>query len=357
VPVGRRFLIKIPFFPVSASNYCANDWISQVRVNPRLFNYFGIGYNQLLMRIDGPKHLLGLRFLSQSQISRIVEQATAFKAVFDRTVKQVPTLRGKTFATLFLEPSTRTKTAFEMAIKLMGASSITVAAQGSSFKKGESLFDTVQNLEALGVDGVIIRHSHSGAPHFIAQHVQIPVINAGDGFNEHPTQGLLDLMTMMERLGPDMSGKNVMILGDVAHSRVARSNIWALKKMGASVFVCGPRTLMPVGIESMGVTVLDHPTPHIPQMDVINVLRVQYERQEMAFFPSVREYRQLFGLTKEKLKKAKKNVLIMHPGPMNRGIEIDSDVAEGPNTVILDQVVNGVAIRMAVLYELIVGKQ
>jgi aspartate carbamoyltransferase catalytic subunit len=298
------------------------------------------------------KDILGLKSLSKNEIQLIIDQARSFKDLFSRQHKQVPTLRGKTILNLFCEPSTRTKSSFDIATKFMGAGSISINASTSSFTKGESLYDTAKNIEAMGVDGVVIRHGHGGAPHFIAENLNIPVINAGDGFNEHPTQGLLDIFTMLE-CKKSLENKNVLILGDIFHSRVARSNIWGLNKLGANVFVCGPGTLIPSNIEEMGVEVVTNLDKVIDKMDFINVLRVQYERQKIGYFPSVKEYRAFFGLTKERLEKAKKDLVILHPGPINRGIEIDTDVADGPYNVILDQVTNGVAIRMALLYLLL----
>lgn len=300
------------------------------------------------------KDLLGLQYLTQDDIMLILNQAKSLKEVISRPNKQTPTLRGKTIVNLFCEPSTRTRSSFEMAIKLMGASALNLNVQTSAFVKGESLFDTVMNLQAMGIDGVIIRHSNGGAPHFIAKHLKVPVINAGDGYGEHPTQALLDMFTMLETT-ETLKNKHVLILGDIAHSRVARSNIWGLIKLGAKVYVSGPSTLMPMDIEKMGVKVVTHIDTIMPQLDFINVLRVQYERQDIGFFPSVREYRSLFGLTANRLKKAKPNLVIMHPGPINRGIEIDSEVADGPHNVILQQVTNGVAVRMAILYLLCLG--
>ncbi len=297
------------------------------------------------------QHVLGLRFWTAQDINLVLEQARSLKSVLSRTTKQVPTLRGKTILQLFFEPSTRTRLSFEMAIKLMGASSVEMIVESSSVKKGESLSDTILNVQAMGIDGVVIRHKHGGAPYFISQCLNIPVINAGDGFHEHPTQGLLDVFTMTEHHG-NLAGKNILICGDILHSRVARSNIWALTKLGANVFVSGPPPLLPQGLTELGVKVIHNLDAAIPMMDIINVLRVQYERQEMGYFPSVRDYRRFYGITKERLKHAKSDVLILHPGPMNRGIEIDSDVADGPHSVILEQVTNGVAVRMAVMYML-----
>jgi aspartate carbamoyltransferase catalytic subunit len=295
------------------------------------------------------RHVLGLRFWTAQDINCVLEQARSLKEVLSRPTKQVPTLRGKNLLLLFFEPSTRTKLSFDMAIKLMGAGSVSVTMESSSVKKGESLADTVRNIQAMGIDGVVIRHKHGGAPHFISKCLNIPVINAGDGFHEHPTQGLLDVFTMIEHRG-DIQGKNVLICGDILHSRVARSNIWALTKLGANVYVSGPPTLLPDGLDKMGVTLVHNLDTALPQMDIINVLRVQYERQAMGYFPSVRDYRRLYGITKARMALAKPDALVLHPGPMNRGIEIDSEVADGPHNVILDQVTNGIAVRMAVLY-------
>jgi aspartate carbamoyltransferase catalytic subunit len=300
------------------------------------------------------KDILGLRFLEKEDIELILNQAKSFKEVISRPNKQVPILRGKTILNFFCEPSTRTKSSFDMAIKLLGAGSMNFNAKSSSFSKGETLFDTVKNIQALGIDGVIIRHQHGGAPHFIAKNLNVPVLNAGDGYNEHPSQALLDIYTMRESC-KTLKNKNVLILGDIAHSRVARSNIWGLKKLGANIFVSGPETLIPPDIEKMGVKVVYNIDNIMPKLDFINVLRVQYERQGIGYFPSIREYRHFFGLTQDRLKTAKSNIVIMHPGPINRGIEIDTDVADGPHNVILDQVTNGVAVRMALLYLLITG--
>ncbi|MDA1353921.1 MAG: aspartate carbamoyltransferase catalytic subunit [bacterium] len=300
--------------------------------------------------------LLGLRHLSAAEITHLLDQAKPLRDVLDRKVKQVPTLRGKTVLLLFCEPSTRTRLSFEMAVRTIGADSLTMDISTSSASKGESLYDMVKNLEALGVDAIVIRHANGGAPHFVAETAKVPVINAGDGYNEHPTQGLLDLYTMRERCEDgDLSGKNVLIVGDIRHSRVAKSNIWGLTKLGANVFVSGPPTLIPPGIEQMGAYVVPNIDKAIPEMDFINVLRVQFERQDSIYFPSIREYRQQFGLTEERMAAAKPTVTVLHPGPMNRGIEIDSAVADGPSNVILDQVTNGIAVRMAVLYALLSG--
>lgn len=301
------------------------------------------------------QHLLGLRFLSNKEITFILDQAKSLKHIFSKQTKQTPTLRGKTFVNLFFEPSTRTRVSFEMAIKLMGASSINISPETSSFKKGESIYDSVKNLQSMGIDGVILRHPHAGSPHFISQHLDIPVINAGDGYTEHPTQGLLDIFTMREVCG-DLRGKKILILGDILHSRVARSNIWGLTQCGAQVTVCGPPTLLPKGIKEMGVKVATHIDECLYEQDFINVLRIQYERQDMSYFPSIREYRSRYSLTNERMARFDKEVTVLHPGPINRGIEIDSEVADGSHNVILDQVTNGIAVRMAVLHLLLTGK-
>lgn len=302
------------------------------------------------------KHLISLKPLSKSEIVAILDQAASIKELFSRPIKQVPTLRGKTIAQLFFEPSTRTKASFDMAIKLMGAGSLNLSIGDSSVKKGECLRDMIKNLEAMGIDSVIVRHQHGGIPTFMAEHLNIPVINAGDGATEHPTQGLLDIFTMREHLG-DIAGKRVLIWGDIAHSRVARSNIWALRTLGADVYVGGPSTLLPSDTDALGVTVVNEFERAIEVMDVVNVLRIQNERQERGLIPSIREYRHYFCVTKDRLKRAKENLLIMHPGPINRGVELDSDVADSANSVILEQVTNGIAVRMAILYLLLTGQE
>jgi aspartate carbamoyltransferase catalytic subunit len=301
------------------------------------------------------KDLLGLKDLSAEDLHRVFKTAEHMKEIFKRPIKRVPALNGKTIFTLFYEASTRTKSSFEMAGRMLSASVGSVAAKTSSVLKGETLIDTARNIEVMGVDAIVIRHSMAGAPHLLAKNLKAAVINAGDGFNEHPTQGLLDIFTMIEKKGK-VKGKTVVILGDIAHSRVARSNIWGLTKLGARVIVCGPPTLMPVGIEEMGVTATSNIEEVIGQADFINVLRLQLERQGRGLFPSKEEYTKLYGITKERMQKAKKDVIIMHPGPINRGVEITSEVADGPYNVILDQVKNGVAIRMAVLFLLLGGK-
>jgi len=305
--------------------------------------------------VKSSKDLVGLRFLSSREISDLVKETLSLKKSLAQSSKPKPSLSWRTFVTLFFEPSTRTRVSFEIAIKLMGASAVLITKESSSVQKGETLLDTVLNLQAMGVDGVIMRHPDGGSPAFIAKHLKIPVINAGDGFHEHPTQGLLDLVTMTEKLG-SLKNKNVLILGDIAHSRVARSNIWALTKSGANVFVSGPLTLIPADIQKMGVTYVGDLRTIVSKLDVINVLRIQSERQQAGFFPSIREYRHFFGLTRDKLQDAKPELLILHPGPINRGIEIDSEVVDGPQTLILDQVQNGIALRMTVLKHLIEDK-
>jgi len=296
------------------------------------------------------KHLLGLEELSAEEIGLILDQAESFREISERPIKKVPALRGKTVVNLFFEPSTRTRTSFELAAKRLSADTISVAASSSSVLKGETLKDTARNIEAMKVDYIVMRHSCAGAPYVLTRSISPAVINAGDGFHEHPTQALLDMFTIRRKLGK-IKGLNVTIIGDIAHSRVARSNIWGLTKLGAKVTVCGPKTLMPASIKKMGVEVSYDLFDAIKDADVLNVLRIQLERQQKGLFPSIREYVMRFGITGDVLKKhAKKDVLIMHPGPINRGIELSNDVADAPFSVILDQVTNGVAIRMAVLF-------
>jgi aspartate carbamoyltransferase catalytic subunit len=299
--------------------------------------------------MTGRKHLLGLEELAAEEIVAVLDTAEAFRGVLDRPIKKVPTLRGKTVANLFFEPSTRTRFSFELAEKRLSADMINFSSSTSSVVKGETLKDTVQNIEAMGVDFVVMRHGASGAPHYISRNVRASVINAGDGQHEHPTQGLLDMFTMRRRLGR-LDGLKVAIVGDLAYSRVARSNIWGLTKMGAEVRVCGPSTLTPAEIEKMGVTWTWKVEEALEDVDVVNILRIQKERQGANLLPSLREYALYFGVNLERLARAKPNVLIMHPGPMNRGVEIAQEVAEDGRNVILDQVTNGVAVRMAVLY-------
>ncbi|HOI95909.1 MAG TPA: aspartate carbamoyltransferase catalytic subunit [Syntrophobacter fumaroxidans] len=295
------------------------------------------------------KDLLGLRELDVHEIEHILELAVTLKEINARPIKKVPTLRGKTVIHLFYEPSTRTRTSFDIAAKRLSADTYSITTAASSMVKGETLLDTVKNLEAMKPDVFVLRHTVSGTPHRIARYTTASVINAGDGMHEHPSQALLDMMTMLEHK-KKLDGLTVAILGDIAHSRVARSNIWGLRKMGARVILCGPVTLIPPEAHTMGVQVSHKLDEIIPEADVIMVLRLQKERQQQMLLPSLREYSIYYGLTAEKLKKARRNVLIMHPGPLNRGVEISPDVADGPHSVILDQVTNGVAVRMALLY-------
>ena len=302
---------------------------------------------------DG-KDLLGLEHLSADAIRLILDTAEPFKEISERAIKKVPVLRGKTIVNLFFEASTRTRISFEFAEKRLSADTVNVAASGSSVQKGENLVDTARNLEAMRIDMVVIRHGSSGAAKFLADRIKSNVINAGDGTHEHPTQGLLDLLTIRDRR--PIEGTRVCIVGDILHSRVARSNIWGLLKLGAEVAVCGPQSLLPLGVERLGVRVFRRIEEAIAWADVLNVLRLQLERMHAGYIPSLREYYRVFGVTQERLAAAGRELLILHPGPMNRGVEIDSRVADGPHSVILDQVTNGVAVRMAVLYLLAGGK-
>jgi aspartate carbamoyltransferase catalytic subunit len=295
------------------------------------------------------KDLLGLEHLDKKDLQTILDLVKPFKSLFTRSVKKAPTLIGKTVVTLFYEPSTRTRTSFEIAAKRLSADVVNVSVNTSSVVKGESLIDTGKTLEAMKADYIIIRHSLAGAPDILARNLNASIINAGDGFHEHPTQGLLDLYTIYEKK-KKFEGLKVLLVGDILHSRVAKSNIWALIKMGAEVAVAGPPTLIPAGIENLGVKVYYDLDEAVKEADVVNILRIQLERQKENLFPSVHEYVELYQLTKERLAMAKPGVLIMHPGPMNRGIEISSDVADSPNAVINEQVTNGIAVRMAVLY-------
>ncbi|HLB25015.1 MAG TPA: aspartate carbamoyltransferase catalytic subunit [Nitrospirota bacterium] len=303
----------------------------------------------------GQKDLLGIDHLDKGEIEHIIATAESFKEVSTRDIKKVPTLRGRTIINLFFEPSTRTRTSFELAGKRLSADVINISTSTSSVVKGETLLDTARNIEAMNSDVIIIRHSMAGAPGILAKALKSSVINAGDGSHEHPTQALLDLLTIKERLGT-VEGLTVAIVGDIAHSRVARSNILCLGKMGAKVRVCGPATLIPAGVEEMGVEVYNRPEDALRDADVIMMLRIQMERQTRGLFPGVREYSRFFGLNAERVKLAKEGVLIMHPGPINRGVEISPEVADGPYSVILDQVTNGVAVRMAVLFLLSEGR-
>jgi len=301
------------------------------------------------------KDLIGLEDLSAEQIRGILDTSEPFKEISERQVKKVPVLRGKTIVNAFFENSTRTRISFEFAEKRLSADTVNFAAGGSSVSKGETLVDTARNLEAMGIDMVVIRHGSSGAARFLGERIASNVINAGDGSHEHPTQGLLDLLTIRDHFGR-IEGLRVCIVGDVLHSRVARSNIWGLKKLGAEVAVCGPATLLPREVGELGVTVFRRVEEAIEWADALNVLRLQLERMKAGFIPSLREYNRVFGVTQQRLEQAPRDVLILHPGPMNRGVEIDSMVADGPHSVILQQVTNGVAVRMAVLYLLAGGK-
>jgi aspartate carbamoyltransferase catalytic subunit len=301
------------------------------------------------------KDLTGLEYLTPEQIRLILDTAEPFKEVSERPIKKVPALRGKTIVNLFFEASTRTRISFEFAEKRLSADTVNVGASGSSVSKGETLVDTARNLEAMRIDMVVIRHGSSGAAQFLGQRIRSNVVNAGDGKHEHPTQALLDMLTLRDRFGR-LAGLRVAICGDVLHSRVARSNIWGLTKLGAEVAVCGPTTLLPRNVHELGVTVLPRIEDAIQWADALNVLRLQLERMQAGFIPSLREYNRVFGVTRERLARAPKDLVIMHPGPMNRGVEIDSDVADGEHSVILPQVTNGVAVRMAVLYLLAGGR-
>lgn len=295
------------------------------------------------------KDLLGIQDLSVDEINFLLDAARAFKQVGERTVKKVPSLRGKTLVNLFVEPSTRTRSSFELAATRLSADVLNITTAVSSLVKGETLKDTALNLQALNADIIVIRHSSAGAPHFLAKFLKASVINAGDGAHEHPTQALLDAFTILEKK-KKIAGLNVTILGDILYSRVARSNVWLLTKLGAHVTLAGPSTLVPREFEQLGCRVTHDMEEAIRDADVINLLRIQHERQRKTLFPSVGEYSAIFGLNKERFARAKHDVLIMHPGPINRGIEIDSDIADCDRSVILEQVTNGLAVRMAVLF-------
>ncbi|MBN3041168.1 MAG: aspartate carbamoyltransferase catalytic subunit [Candidatus Omnitrophica bacterium] len=301
------------------------------------------------MQIFKRKDLLGLEELSKEEIEEILFTAESFKEVSTREIKKVPALRGKTVVNLFYEPSTRTRVSFEVAAKRLSADVINVSIETSSVKKGETLIDTGKNIEALKADIIVIRHGSSGAPAMLARHLKANVVNAGDGWHEHPTQALLDIFTLKEKKGK-IKDLKVSIIGDIAHSRVARSNIWGLTKLGAQVKVCAPKMLIPPGIEKMGVKITNDIENALNDADAVNILRMQFERDEKAAFPQELEYFKTFGVTEERLEKAKKDIIIMHPGPINRGIEISSAVADGERSVILEQVTNGIAVRMAVLF-------
>src|SRR5437667_96068 len=295
------------------------------------------------------KHLLDIESLAAGEITTVLDTARAFKAVGERPIKKVPALRGKTVINLFIEPSTRTRISFELAAMRLTADVINFTAEASSLKKGETLRDTARNLEALNADIIIIRHSATGAPHFLSRFLRGSVVNAGDGAHEHPTQALLDTFTIREKKGR-IAGLNVTILGDILYSRVARPNIWALLKLGADVTLCGPSTLVPRVFEQMGCRITYNVEEAIADADIINLLRIQHERQRKTMFPSIGEYTSLFGLNKARLTMTKPDVMIMHPGPINRGVEIDSEIADCGRSVILEQVTNGLAVRMAVLF-------
>jgi aspartate carbamoyltransferase catalytic subunit len=295
------------------------------------------------------RHLLGLEELSAAEITAILDQAAAFKAMAQRGETKLNALRGKVVANLFFEPSTRTRTSFSLAAKRLSADTIDFTASGSSLSKGETFVDTALTIEAMGVDQMVVRHSSSGAPAFLARHLKCSLLNAGDGTHEHPTQGLLDIFTIREHRG-SIAGLTVALVGDILHSRVARSNIWGLTKLGARVIVCGPATLLPPQITRLGVEVSHNLDEILAETDCINMLRVQFERQRGAFFPSIAEYAHLFGMNRERLRRARRDVLILAPGPINRGVEVTADVADGEHSVILDQVTNGLYIRMACLY-------
>lgn len=300
------------------------------------------------------KDLLGIKDLTVEEIELILETAEPMKDVIGRQIKKVPTLRGKTVINLFYEPSTRTRTSFELAGKYMSADTINISTSASSVVKGETLKDTAKTLEVMGADVVIIRHAAAGAPHILSKHLSASVINAGDGFHEHPTQALLDMFTMKQKKG-SLRGLKVAIVGDILHSRVARSNIWALNKVGAEVRVIAPSTLLPPEVEKLGVTPYTRIEDGLQDADVVMVLRMQLERQQKGLFPTIREYSRLYGVTAERAQLAKPDALIMHPGPMNRGVEIAPEVADGVQSVINEQVTNGVAVRMALLYLLTGG--
>lgn len=295
------------------------------------------------------RHLLGLDGMPKEDIQLILDTAVSFREVLERPIKKVPPLQGKTVANLFFESSTRTRLSFELAERRLSADVLGFQAAGSSVAKGETLKDTARNIEAMKIDMVVMRHSAAGAPHYLSTVINSSVINAGDGGHEHPTQALLDMYTLREKFGR-LEGLHVCIVGDIAHSRVARSNIYGLKTMGAKVSVCGPATLIPREIEKLGVDVYHHIDDVLPRVDALNVLRIQLERDAGRLFPSIREYHNFYGITRQRLEKAGRPIVVMHPGPINRDVEISADVADSENSVILQQVLNGVAVRMAVLY-------
>jgi aspartate carbamoyltransferase catalytic subunit len=302
----------------------------------------------------GRKHLLGLEDLSRDEIVGLLDTAESFAEVSTRSRKKVPALQGRIVFNLFFENSTRTRTSFSLAAKRLSADVQDFSATVSSLSKGETFIDTAKNIEAMGADVMVVRHPTPGAPHLLSQHVGASVINAGDGAHEHPTQALLDLLTIRRAKGR-IEGLTVGLVGDISHSRVARSNIWGLTKLGARVILCGPPTLVPRGMERLGCEVAYHLDDVLPELDVVNVLRIQFERQQRGLFPSVAEYSQFYGMTRERMARAKPDLLLLAPGPINRGVELTPEVADGPNSAILDQVTNGLAVRMAVLY-LVSGK-
>jgi len=302
------------------------------------------------------KHLLGIEGLDRSDILTILDQARTFREVLDRPIPVVPALRGKTVVNLFFEASTRTATSFQLAASRLSAQCVNFSRTASSVSKGETLLDTARNIEAMRAEGIIIRHSMPGAPHFLARHVRAFVVNAGDGAHEHPTQALLDAFTLRDKLG-DLKGRRILIVGDIAHSRVARSNVFCFTRLGAKVAVCGPPTLIPRYCEELGCEVFCRIDRVLYEVDVVNMLRVQQERIGVWCLPTLREYRELYGLTAERLKKLAPDVVVTHPGPVNWGVEMDFDVAEFPQALIMSQVTNGVAVRMAVLYLLAGGEQ
>jgi len=301
------------------------------------------------------KHLLGLRGVGANDIRIILDNAAEFRKVLERKVKTLPTLRGITIVNLFFENSTRTRISFELAEKRLSADIVNFATSGSSVQKGETLLDTLKNIEAMKIDVVVVRHKGTGVPKFLSENTDAVIVNAGDGAHEHPTQALLDIFTMESSLG-NLSGKTVTIVGDIKHSRVARSNAWGLNALGAKVRFCGPSTLMPRNLSMLPVEVFSDVRKAVEGADAVIALRLQKERMDDSLLPSIREYRNFYGITRQTLEHAKNNVLIMHPGPINRGVELDSDIADGENSVILEQVTNGVAIRMSVLYLLSVGR-
>ncbi len=301
------------------------------------------------MQSISTKHLLGIKDLTANDINLILETAKEFKDVINRPIKKVPSLRDVTIANVFFENSTRTRLSFELAEKRLSADVVNFSASGSSVKKGETLLDTVNNILAMKVDMVVMRHSSPGAPHYLSKHIKANIVNAGDGTHEHPTQALLDAFSMQEKIG-DLAGKKIAIIGDILHSRVALSNIFCLQKLGAEVMVCGPNTLLPKYIREIGVKVEHNVQNALKWCDVANVLRIQLERQQIKYFPSLREYSLYFGINKKMLDELNKEIVLMHPGPINRGVELTSDAADSHHSIILDQVENGVAVRMAVLY-------